>query len=73
MSGRFLLCEDGEKVLEAIDKHLLRIDDSELLKEGQALQPVSLVILDINMPVIDGLKATALIKEKFSKLNDSID
>ena len=36
------------------------------------IQPVILVILDINMPVMDGLQAANLLKEKFEDFNKKI-
>ena len=34
--------------------------------------PISLIILDINMPVVDGMQAVHLIKQRFDELNDSL-
>ena len=36
------------------------------------IQPVILAILDINMPVMDGLQAAKLLKEKFEDFNKKI-
>ena len=34
--------------------------------------PIALIILDINMPVIDGLEAAQLVKERFDDLNQRL-
>ena len=38
----------------------------------ETIQPVPLVILDINMPILDGLQTAKKIKQMFVDLNDSI-
>ena len=35
------------------------------------LQPVSLLLLDINMPIVNGMEALKLIKQKFVELNNN--
>ena len=40
------------------------------LASTRILQPVSLLLLDINMPVMDGLQALRLIKKKYEQVND---
>ena len=32
---------------------------------------MTLLLLDINMPIVNGLKTTRLLKEKFDKINGS--
>ena len=36
------------------------------------MQPVSLLLLDINMPIMDGMEATKLIKEKYKEINERL-
>ena len=36
------------------------------------IQPVLLVILDINMPIMDGLEAAKLLKEKYEDFNKRV-
>ena len=34
--------------------------------------PISLIILDINMPVVDGMQAAHLIKQRFDEFNECL-
>ena len=49
LTGRFQPFSNGLQVIQAIEKILSESN----LKETK--QPVSLVILDINMPILDGI------------------
>ena len=56
---------NGEEVLNFFESTL-----EELSKDsGSSRQPVSLLLLDINMPIISGLETLLLLKEKFRKYN----
>ena len=47
-------------------------DKIELYDQGigaAPLQPVSLLLLDINMPIINGLETLKLVKDKFKRHN----
>ena len=35
------------------------------------VQPIKLILLDINMPIVDGLKTTRLMKERIDYYNKS--
>jgi DNA-binding NarL/FixJ family response regulator len=71
---KLLLADDHKIVRDGIISLLLNEDDLEIIGEAEngeiairqveALKP-DLVIMDINMPVMDGIKSTAIICEKF--------
>lgn len=35
-------------------------------------QPISLLLLDINMPVLNGLQTLPLVKKRFAELNETM-
>ena len=53
-------------MIKAIEEILIETDFEE------TIQPIPLVILDINMPILDGLQTAKKIKQMFIDLNDSI-
>ena len=55
-------------MLDFFDTVLNTIEADSIRKE--CVQPVSLLLLDINMPIVDGLKTTKLLQEKIDKFND---
>ena len=55
-------------MLDFFDTVLSTIKANSLGKE--CVQPISLLLLDINMPIVDGLKTTKLLQEKIDKFND---
>ena len=40
-----------------------------LYPDKECIQPITLLLLDINMPVMDGLKTTKSLKEKIDQIN----
>ena len=40
--------------------------------EGCSIQPVALLLLDINMPVMTGIEALSIIKKKFKETNKEL-
>ena len=76
LDGEILVCEDNHMNQEVIRKHLervgLRIKIASNGKEGVDIireraergeKPFDLIFMDINMPVMDGLEASAMITE----------
>lgn len=49
-------------MLDFFDSVIDTIEESSPGKEY--VQPISLLLLDINMPIVDGLKTTKLLQEK---------
>ena len=64
---------DGEVVVEYFDYILDDIDVADLNSDGTPLQPVSLLMLDINMPILNGLETLKIVKEKFEKINEKLN
>jgi DNA-binding NarL/FixJ family response regulator len=74
MSYRILLCDDHEHARKAM-RMILAEDDrftiigeaangNEILEQTEQLMP-DMILMDINMPTLNGLEATRLVKEKF--------
>lgn len=58
-----------------MDSILKPIEESGVLSSEsfeKPLMPIALIILDINMPMIDGLEAAQLVKERFDELNQRL-
>ena len=49
-----------DKIFEDLEKHR-----SEEQSKASTVQPVSLLLLDINMPIVTGIEALKQIKEKY--------
>ena len=64
---RFMIFSDGQELVQYFDTLL---GDYEKSNCEPQLQPVSLLLLDINMPILDGIETQKLIMEKFQKLHE---
>ena len=60
------MSSNGQEVVDYIDKLL---EDIEMGRSEPKTQPVALLLLDINMPLLSGMEACKLVKEKYHKLN----
>ena len=63
ISDRLLLLSNGLEVIQKIDNILQRIEHAEI--QQQAIQPITLLLLDINMPIMTGYEVLTHVKEKF--------
>ena len=69
-SDNLAVFSDGLETIEYFDKVL-----SEVVSNGfntfeeSSLQPVSLLLLDINMPKMSGIEALKIIKQKYEQIN----
>ena len=70
MGKRLIVACNGQQILDYLDTLLLSFDNDEF--EGKAIQPVALLFLDINMPILNGLKTVKLVKERYKTLNEKI-
>jgi len=75
LSGRVLLVEDnlvnrmiGAEMLRGFGLEVLEADDGQQALNMLKSHPVDLVLMDIQMPVMDGYTATALLRERETKL-----
>ena len=62
IEDKLVIFGNGKEVVEFFDT---------ILHASDAIQPVSLLILDINMPVCNGMKALTLIKEMYQQISDA--
>ena len=58
--------ENGQQVIECLDK---QIESALASKDGQLQWPVALVILDINMPILNGFETMAQINARFAQVS----
>jgi DNA-binding NarL/FixJ family response regulator len=75
---RIAIFEDNQKFRESLEFIIVSTQDMELcgsfedtnrlLQRVEALQP-DVVLMDINIPVLNGIEAAALIKEKFPDIH----
>ena len=56
---------DGKETVEFFDNLLNQFKEDSRDSPSTTLQPVSLLLLDINMPLVNGIDALKQIKEKF--------
>ena len=68
LSDRLKIFANGKEVLTFFDTLLedLSFDSTD---KSLLHQPVALLILDINMPIYNGLETSTLLKKKFKKYN----
>ena len=69
--AEILVCDDDKAIVEAIDiyltqegYHILKAYDGEEAKQILNNNPVDLLVIDIMMPKLDGIRATLKIREK---------
>lgn len=69
--AEILVCDDDKDIVEAIEiyltqegHHILKAYDGEQAIRGLKNNPVDLLIIDVMMPKLDGIRATLKIREK---------
>ena len=69
--AEILVCDDDRDIVEAIEiyltqegHHILKAYDGEQAIRALQSNPVDLLIIDVMMPKLDGIRATLTIREK---------
>ena len=69
ISDKLTIFSDGKNVVDHF-KEILDDIANQAVVERKPIQPVSLLLLDINMPIKSGLEAIIDIKEKYRVVNE---
>lgn len=69
VAEKLITVNDGQDVMQWFESYLNGLDSQDGDLGSRTLQPVTLLLLDINMPIIHGIEALRLIKEKFNTYN----
>ena len=69
LSKRLVMFQNGQEVLEFLERYQ---DNHEQSDQNVVYQPISLLLLDINMPVLNGLQTLPLVKKRFADLNETM-
>ena len=75
LKDRFQTFANGKMVLDIFDEIFLNLEDLAFFNDKaaqQLIQPITLVFLDINMPVVDGLETAKQIKQKIDIYNKKV-
>ena len=72
VEDKLVMHQNGRDGLDYFDSLLSDIENT-LIEEFVPFQPVILLLLDINMPILSGIEALKLIKDKYQKLNARIE
>ena len=77
IASNLIMFQDGLETINYFNQ-LLEDLKTELASEGNhnhnggVIQPVSLLILDVNMPILNGLQVLMQVKEKFDSLESEL-
>ena len=64
LQDRFKFFTNGQQVVQAVENILDSTDPT------QTKQPISLIILDINMPIMDGMQTAKRVKQLYDEYNE---
>ena len=69
---------DGQETVSYFEQVLDNLNFDEIVNDcnhgtKEAIQPVSLLILDINMPILDGFEVITEVKQLFAKASEELD
>ena len=67
LTKRLSVFRNGQEAIDHFDKLL---QTREQMASEKSLQPVALLLVDINVPIVSGLELTKYIKKKFDQLNN---
>ena len=68
--NRVMFCRNGEEVVQFFKNFFKELQANTGDLPHQTLQPVTLLLMDINMPIKNGLEATREVKELFDLNNE---
>ena len=71
IADKLVKFSNGKEVVDFIEA---KIDEIDINRSGARLPllPVALLLLDINMPVMNGLDASKIIQDKFNYVNEKL-
>ena len=69
LSDRLQIFSNGQEVVDYFEELLKGLSEKNL---SSIQQPVSLVLIDINMPILSGLETVPIIKRQFAEFNDAL-
>ena len=72
LSEILTMFNNGQDVVDHFKTELDKIDIDKLQNEKLPIQPVSLLLLDINMPLLDGFETLKAVKGLFDQLNERL-
>ena len=70
IQDRLITFSNGKDIVDYIDNALSEVIKNAQTSSQRPIWPVSLVLLDINMPTQNGIQTLKIIKQKFSQIND---
>ena len=68
-ADRLVSLSNGAEVVEYFDKIFEDIKSNPNRPNVTSIQPVALLLLDINMPIMTGIETLTAVKEKFQIFN----
>ena len=72
IKDKLLVFSDGQEVFDYIEDVLNYLKQEPVDFSERPIQPISLLLLDINMPNITGLEALKMIKQKYREVNEEL-
>ena len=70
ITERFKLFSNGQEVLDFLHCFFYEQTSVRPKNSAQFIQPIKLILLDINMPILDGLETLKMVKQLFEKYED---
>ena len=69
IGNKFCVTSNGEQVVSLLIEHLEEIENN---RTGiiSPYQPVTLLLLDINMPMLNGFETTKAVKDLYQQFNE---
>ena len=68
LDKNYTIVSNGQEVLDSIDEVLAPYYEQPL-EQATKEQPIALLLLDINMPIMNGFDVLPLVKVKFDEIN----